>query len=197
MSHFVLTPLTELEAVNELLRAISESPVSSLSTTTTTEVTIAKAIMSAKNRDVQLEDWYFNTDYNVSLSRDSNNEILLPSNVVSFVSPTEDFTDRGGKVYDRVNRTTVLTQNITNATIKSILDFEDLPQAARAYITILAARQIQQDVIGQVSADRENLEEVARSRAALLNEDSAQASMNVGNATPAMFNAVRRNRLLP
>ena len=72
MSHMVLTPQTELEAVNALLTSIEESPVSSLTTTTTTDVNLAKTKLSEINRRVQKEGWHFNTDYDVTLSLDGS-----------------------------------------------------------------------------------------------------------------------------
>ena len=46
MSHFSITPLTELEAVNDLLAAIGESAVNTLTNVTTVDVTQAKRTLS-------------------------------------------------------------------------------------------------------------------------------------------------------
>jgi hypothetical protein len=195
MSHFSLVPTTELEAVNIVLASVGESPVNSIATTTTTDVVQAKAILSEVNRRVQMRGWYFNTDYNVTLSRDAGNEIPLATNVLAVRVPGRDIVVRGGRLYDRVNRVYTFTDNITNAETVVLLDFTDLSEAGRNYVTQLACQQMQRTVQGQYNADQENTQELRMAYADFVNEDMAQSKMTMGNSEQDMFNMTFRNKL--
>ena len=72
MAFISLTPMSELEAVNLLLSAIGEAAVSSLETATTVEVTQAKNLLSNVNRAAQQKGWHFNTEWDVVLTRDTD-----------------------------------------------------------------------------------------------------------------------------
>lgn len=196
MSHLSLTPSTELEVVNEMLRAVGESPVNTIAGTVTTDVTIALGILSAVNRAVQSKGWHFNTDYNVVLSRDASNEIVLGASIMSFTSPTRDLAIRGGKLYDRVTRGTTFTTNITDARTITLLEFEDLPEVARLYITEVCKRDMQQEVLGEVAADQRNRETEMKAWAALVDDESMRSKANMGTGTSDMFYITRKDRFV-
>jgi hypothetical protein len=195
MGFFVLTPTSELEAVNACLRAVGEAPVSTVSGSTTQDVTTAKKILSDVSRRVQSSGWNFNTDYNVSLPLNASNEIVLASNVLSVSVPHLDVDIRDGKMYDRYNHVSTFTTGITGATVVYLLEFTHLPQTARDYITQLACRQMQQEIQGQVSADQENAEELRRSRAEFIDDESFRSRRTMGNSEQDMFNMTLRDKL--
>ena len=145
-----MTPLTKIEAVNIMLAAIGETPVNSLSSGLI-EAELAETILTQVNRSVQTLGWSFNTDKKVTLSVDTNGEILLPNNTLSADSTYEangnDLIPRGGKLWDRKNKTFVINKAVT-ATIVYELDFVDLPPIARTYVTVRAARIFQDRVVG-------------------------------------------------
>jgi hypothetical protein len=62
-----LTVTTKLEAVNTMLTSIGESPVNTITASTTTDVSIAIQILDNVSREVQSVGWYFNTDTNYKL----------------------------------------------------------------------------------------------------------------------------------
>ena len=73
---------TELEAVNYMLLSIGESPVSSLTGTSTADVSIAKEIINRVSTDVQAQGWSWNTDLNYKIIQDSNGYIPLPTDAM-------------------------------------------------------------------------------------------------------------------
>mgnify|MGYP003118537223 CR=1 FL=1 len=200
MSHFSTTALTELEAVTILLRAIGESSVSSIIVATTVEVTLAKNILSDVNKEVQQKGWHFNTEWDVTVSRNASNQLPLGSNILSLHSPTNITTIRGLSgsmyVYDLENNTFTWTKSITDAVVIKLLDFENLPQTARQYIVAKASRIFQEEVIGQVSAETVNRLEEQEAYADLLDDEGERSGFNVGFGTIDMFNTTKLHRKL-
>ncbi len=150
--------MTKLEAVNQMLSAIGESPVNSLFQGTSADARIAVQILDEVDRATQLMGWHFNTEKDFPLSRDVNNNINLSANVVrvdvdnSFY-PGVDVVQRGSKLYDKKNHTFEFTQDLKGEIIV-LLSFEELPEPARYYITTRASRIFQDRVVGSGDASR-------------------------------------------
>jgi hypothetical protein len=153
-----VAPMTKLEAVNQMLSAIGESPVNSLFQGTSADARIAVQILDEVDRATQLMGWHFNTEKDFPLSRDVNNNINLSANVVrvdvdnSFY-PGVDVVQRGSKLYDKKNHTFEFTQDLKGEIIV-LLSFEELPEPARYYITTRASRIFQDRVVGSGDASR-------------------------------------------
>lgn len=193
---FSTLPTTELEAVNSLLDAVDEASVNTLSGTQTPDVAAAIRVLSEENRKLQTTGWHFNTDFYVTLTRDSNNKIPLGSAILSVYSPSMNVTIRGGFLYDRDNRTFVFTQSITDAITVTLLEFTQLPQAARTYIIEAAKEVFQQETVGQVSADKENKKTKMDAWSALINDEAKASGANLSTGTNNNFQMLRRDRLV-
>ena len=198
MGFISTTPLTELEAVNSLLSAIGEAAVSSLETATTVEVTQAKNLLSNVNRETQQKGWHFNTEWDVILTRDSDNKIPIGSSILSVYVENQLTTIRGISgvmyIYDLDNNTFTWTKNLTNAVTITLLDFQDTPQAVRQYVTTKAARIFQEEIIGQTSAETVNRLEESEAYADLLDDEAERAGYNVGYGTLDMVNMTKTYR---
>ena len=148
-----LTTTTKLEAINTMLSAIGESPVNSL-TSGLVDAEQAETILNSVNREVQSMGWSFNTDLKRQFVPDSNKQIQIPSNILR-IDMAQDKTDklelvqRGTKLYNRASSSFFMDDDITQVLMNAVvlLDFEDLPEAARRYITIRAARIFQERVV--------------------------------------------------
>lgn len=142
--------LTELEAINVMLSVIGEAPINTLEGAATVDVIQAKAILAQVSREVQSVGWHFNTEREYPLLPDVNGEIILASNMVFVDADTEpdiDVAQRGNKLYDRKHHTFQFTASI-KAEVIYLLAFEELPQVARQFITIRAARIFQDRMVG-------------------------------------------------
>jgi hypothetical protein len=141
-----LTVTSKLEAINTMLTSIGEIPVSSITNATTNDVSIAIQILDHVSREVQARGWFFNTDINYSLLPNNNNQIELPANALRVELADgyrrHDFVERNRKLYDRVNNTFTITDNI-KVNIVFLLDFSELPEVARHYILVRASRIFQ------------------------------------------------------
>jgi len=192
--------MTELEAVNILLSAIGEAAVSSLETATTVEVTQAKKLLSNVNRAAQQKGWHFNTEWDVVLTRDSDNRIPLSESILSVYQPGQLMTIRGRSgdmyAYDLDNNTFTWTKNLNNAVTITLLDFVDTPNTFRQYVTTRAARIFQEEIIGQVSAETVNRQEEAEAYADLLDDDAERSGLNVAYGTLDMLNTTQLHRKL-
>ena len=200
MSHFTLVPINELQAVNMLLAAIGEAAVSSLETATTVDVTQAKNLLSNINREVQQKGWHFNTEWDVILSLDSDSRIPLGTSILSIYSPTKLTTIRGREgssfLYDLDNNTFTWGASVNDAVTITLLDFEDIPQTARQYITSKAARIFQEEIIGQISAEAVNRQEEVEAYADLMDDEGERSGFNVGFGTLDMYNTTKLHRKL-
>ena len=140
------TVSSKLESINVMMTAIGESPVNTITSSTTTDVSIAIQILDNVSREVQSVGWHFNTDTNYTLARNTANQIELPSNCLRVDTSNSDanldLVERARKLWDRENHTYVLTKDM-KVNITWLLEFIELPETARRYITIRAARIFQ------------------------------------------------------
>ena len=147
------TLTTQLEAVNSMLGHIGEAPVTDISTPSSLPISgsTALTILEEISKEVQSEGWYFNTEKDVTLSPDAgnSNKIILPVDVIDadVVDHSYDIVARGLTLYDRENNTTAFSKDI-KVTLTRLLDWDDLPEAARRYITLRAARILQGRLVG-------------------------------------------------
>ena len=159
---------TKLEAVNVMLSTIGEAAVNSLSSGLVDAET-AETILDNVSRSVQTAGWSFNEEVGYTLSPDSNGHLNLPANCVradlsqsesKYRSSTFDYVQRGTKLYDKINHTYNIGEPVKVDMIV-LLDIEELPEAARRFITIRASRVFQERVVGSdllssLTADDEN-----------------------------------------
>jgi|TARA_R110002051_G_scaffold48026_3_gene94486 hypothetical protein len=198
MGFISTTPMTELEAVNSLLSAIGEAAVSSLETATTVEVTQAKNLLSNVNRETQQKGWHFNTEWDVTLTKNSDNKIPIGTSILSIYVENKLTTIRGINgvmyVYDLDNNTFTWDDGLDNAVTITLLEFQDTPQSVRQYVTAKAARIFQEEIIGQVSAETINRQEESEAYADLLDDEAERAGYNIGYGTLDMINMTKTHR---
>ena len=147
-----LTPTTELEAVNEMLKAIGETPINSLDNIGFTDAAIAYATLQTKAREVQTRGWYFNRDSDYYFTPAADGRVVLPSNVLS-VRPARSegrrIVPRGRALRNATNNTDIFP--LDDGPVVEIIwmfDFEALPEAARQYIYVVATTKFQANVMG-------------------------------------------------
>ncbi len=147
-----LAVTTELEAVNTMLRAVGESPISDLEAPQLVTAVNAKSILRRVSREVQTQGWHFNTEKNFPFATDQDGKIPVGDNVIRIdtwgVDGSRSVTRRGAFLYDLTDHTFVFTASL-KCVVTFVLSFEDIPEPARNYITIKAAREFQNSDIGQ------------------------------------------------
>ena len=117
-----------------------------ITSSTTTDVSIAVQILDNVSREVQSVGWHFNTDVNYKLAKNTSNQIVLPSNCLRVDNTHQDadldLVERNRKLWDRKNHTYTIEQDV-RVNITWLLEFTEIPETARRYITIRAARIFQ------------------------------------------------------
>ena len=147
-----ITATTELQAINIMLSFIGEAPVSAITGNIGTDVAVAKNILDETSMSVQSQGWYFNREFDVTQTRDTNNKVPLDSNCVQAEASRPyqylyQYTIRNGFLYDLKNHTDVFDKD---PMIDKVLiqQFEHLPEYARRYIVIKASRRFAARYIG-------------------------------------------------
>lgn len=140
---------TEKDAVNIMLRAIREAPVNSLSGALPTEVSMARNELLDTSKEVQQKGWVFNREKNYSMTPNNSDEISIPDNILQIHIPDAscEYIQRGTRLYNRTDHTYTITDTL-KADIVLYLNFDELPEAARRYILVKAARRLQAYTIG-------------------------------------------------
>jgi len=145
--------MTEIDAVNQMIVSIGQAPVNSITNTGILDVETAKLALDTTLRDVLTRGWSFNSDYDYTISPDGSNNIIVPTNAmwVDPVNRSKDYVirDNGGTLmlWDKNNQTFTITQDV-DVNIIYAYEFDEIPQPARQYIAIRAARIWQAQVIG-------------------------------------------------
>ena len=135
--------MTTLDAVNKILRAVGEAPVTS-EESQNPYVLAAKNILDEKSKEIQSMGWWFNTQYNVRLLPDNQGFVQVPSNTLAI-----DNHERYGGVavrddylIDLSNNTNKFTQAVTINIVEEV-DFNNLPYVAAQDITAQSAVEMQ------------------------------------------------------
>lgn len=193
-------PLTELEAVNDMLLAIGQAPVNSFSATILDQ-TVARAELAKIVREVCLHGFRFNTDDEYELSPNSEGIILVPDGAmrVDPSDPAQRLVDRQHPdgfraLWDQANLTWEMSEAVKCRIFWS-LDFDALPESARSYAVAAASRKFQARTVGDATLDRFNAEDQARAWATLIRDDAAQADRNIfKNSSELRQKTTRRRR---
>lgn len=193
-----LSMTSELDAVNIMLGTIGESPINSLDAATgVVDAVTARAILSEVSVQVQEEGWHFNTDYEFVLTPAlSTKEIYVAANTIEVDASAYDRNDidvaiRGNRLYDRKNKTYQFEQPI-KADLTILLEFNELPQAARHYITIRAARVFQQRVIGSDTLGSFTEKDEARALRSMRRYESKTADYNILTGNYSVMRTIDR-----
>lgn len=146
----LLAPTTELEAVNRLLGSIGQTPVNTLEFSGIPDVTDAVSYLREALKDVEAVGWSWNTDRSYTLNPDPSGYIAIPTGALEVdpEDPSASVVIRRNpatgqlSLYDYEEQSFKFDDSV-DATIVWAFPFEDIPQAARTYVTILAGRRFQ------------------------------------------------------
>lgn len=187
---------TELSAVNTMLAAIGEAPVNTITDSPSADVALAKNRLSVVSRLIQSGNWHFNSESEFPLTRDiTTNKIALPANTIRVDSaPSEyavDWIQRDGFLYDRENHTFVFTKNV-KVDIAFLLPFDSLPEQARYYIAVKAARQFQASVVGSAILEQFTKQDEMEARMTFMDMEADTADHNMLNDSWAVARVLHR-----
>ena len=195
-----LSTMTELEAVNFMLATIGESPVSSLNESGNVDAVMASQSLTKVSREVQARGWHFNTEEQLTLTPTyPSNEIRLPSNCVQVDTVGEDklidVAQRGLQLYNRGDKTIQFTKSIVVDMIV-LLEWDQLPQAAREYISVRASRAFHTRAVGGAELYQLTAQEEADALANLKKFDGRTRDSNFLSGSESVARILRRRQVL-
>ena len=168
--------MTELEAINRMLSAIGQAPVSTVDQTNP-DVAICSRTLTQVSQEVQSEGWTFNTFYNKKVTPNSNEYIIIrPTNIqlgsgirdhimqmdLSYNTRYARDKDAIAKeydvniyLYDKTNYTFKWgTDPIEVDTIEFYSSLASLPTPAQNYIVAKASSRISMRTVGDTDQYR-------------------------------------------
>jgi len=168
----IQTRTTELEAVNTMLSTIGEAPLSSLSGVLPVDGTIAKNVLDEICREVQSQGWHYNTHYKATLSRDNTNKIPVANNVLrveldpyKYSKASYDIVQRNNYLYNLAKNTDIFDRDFEDVTIVYLLNFPDVTEQCKRYITIRSARVFHDRTLGATTLHKFSKEDELRALA--------------------------------
>jgi hypothetical protein len=184
---------TELSAVNSILGAIGQAPITTLGTVSTTEnieaydnpeVAFIFNILRDANVDTQSEGWHFNTELHVEFARDTNNRIAFPNNILRLdlhenqSKRTKDLVNRDGFMYDKITHSNQFDANLI-LDVTYLSPFDNLPTVFKRYITYRASRVAATQLVANPALVKLLAQQEALSRAALMEYECNQGDHNM------------------
>ena len=173
---------SRLAAVNTIISNVGQSPLNNLDSGNPL-AELAEGILDEITRAVQAEGWSFNTEYAYPTSPDPiTKEVAVRSNMLSVdLSPThkKQVVIRGGKLYDKINHTTVFTEDSLKLDVVWLVDFEDMPEAYKNYATIRAANVFAGRTVGTQEAVKFGEREELVARANCIEYETQQGDYTV------------------
>ena len=174
----------ELPAINQILTSCGQAPVTTLDQTNP-EVAIAYDTLLQVSREIQAEGWTFNKEYHYEFTKDNNNEILIPNNIIQIKltentqNMTYDAVRRQGKLYDRQNHRYTWEYSPIECDVVWYFDWIDLPEPIQNYITSRAATLVSGKIVGDDDqyARLQQQEALARSTALEYETQQGQFTM--------------------
>jgi len=166
-----------------MLKNLGETPVNTLTGSIPTEASQAQAVLSDIQLEVLKKGWFFNTEY-FSLAPDVNGFIYLPANTLQVRTEGADrrtpVSQRGNRLYNMTpfEHGFVWTGNVKVRLVLGIT-FEDLPQTARSYIALRAARVFQIQELGDEINSRDDITDESTALSELIQEQNRMAPFSL------------------
>ena len=173
---------TELSAVNSILGAIGQSPVTTINKTNP-EVGFIYNLLRDSNVEVQNEGWHFNTERHVKYTPDSNGKIKIGADIIKmdvtngWVKRQYDVVRRSGNLYDKYDHTddwsdhTEILLDITK-----LIPFEEVPSVFQRYIVSRSSRQAATQLVANPQ-----LVQLLQSNEAMARANCMEYECNQGN----------------
>jgi hypothetical protein len=161
--------MTELQAINQMLAAVGQMPVTSIDldqddNPTNPDVAMATETLNQVSREVQAEGWTFNREFHYPFQPNVDGEIILAPKILQVDLCNEVFSNLGRdpirrvdpsdgkpKLYDKIAHTYKWDYCPVYCDVLWLFDWEELPQPIVDYIINKAAALFSQRVVADVN----------------------------------------------
>ena len=177
---------TELSAVNAILGAIGQSPVTSL-VFTNPEISFIYNLLRDSNVDVQSEGWHFKTEKHVPYTPQDvsgvkkiaiGSDILQMDVTDGWSKRNYDVVKRNGYLYDKMDHTDdwdELTDGI-DLDIVRLISYADLPEPFKRYIIYKASVRAATQLVGNPQLAQLLAQQEAMARATVMEYECNQGN---------------------
>ena len=174
---------TELSAVNSILGAIGQAPVTSL-VYDNPEIAFIYNLLRDANVDTQAEGWHFNTERHVTYTPDSvTGKIAIANDVLQldvskgWARREYNVVKRGGYLYDKIDHTDDFsTITSIDLDVVKMYNYEDLPTVFKRYITYRASRQAATQLVANPNLVKLITQQESLARAAIMEYECNQGN---------------------
>ena len=174
---------TELSAVNAILGAIGQSPITSL-VFDNPEIQFIYNLLRDANVDVQSEGWHFNTEEHVAYAPDSTTgKIPIGSDILKmdvhdgWSKRHYDVIKRNGYLYDKIDHTDDWgTITSIDLDIVRLISFDNLPEVFKRYIIYRASRMAATQLVANPALVQLLAQQEATARATLMEYECNQGN---------------------
>jgi hypothetical protein len=212
--------MSKLQAVNDMLWSIGEMPVQSLASGLG-DAEQAESILDRVSRQVQLKGWHVNTLRDYELSKNVDDQFVLPVNTLrvdttnprggwrrsstpphsarinAIMKRSED--DTKWLMYDGDNNTETWTDSdpaTLNVDIVLLLEFANLTPALQMYVWTMAAHRFQKGAMTSQVIQNMTEEDIAEAMIQAVQEDTMNEDQNIINDNGHVNSVAWRNNPL-
>jgi hypothetical protein len=158
-----MSGVAELRIVNTMLALVGEGTQASLETTHPSVIQM-RALLDNEDFELQSIGWWFNRESKVTLVKDVNGRVTVPSTALAFsidattlqyktAAEKARYVRRGTKVYDTIEHTDIINVNIVCDLVYR-LELDDLPPVAQTYLGCLAREKANMSDDGDMSKQK-------------------------------------------
>ena len=188
---------TELSAVNSILGAIGQSPVTTLGTSTVDggvtaydnpEVAFVYNLLRDANLDVQNEGWHFNTEKHVTYTPadvSGVNKIAIGSDILKmdvtdgWATRKFDVVNRNGYLYDKYDHTDAWDDGDMLLDITRLFTYANLPPVFKRYVTYKASHMAAVQLVANAQLAALLERQVLQARAACVEYECNQGNSSM------------------
>ena len=186
MASTTIDTAPELSAVNSILGAIGQSPITSISAgSANPEVAFIYNLLRDANVDTQNEGWHFNTEKHVNYTPDAvtgkieiGDDILKMDVAKGWTHRQYDVVRRGGYLYDKYDHTDDWSDatNGIDLDLVKLFNYEDLPSVFQRYVIYRAATRAATQLVGNPQLAQLLAQQEALARAACMEYECNQGN---------------------
>lgn len=156
-----ITALSELDAVNEIISVIGESPINTLENMQNVDAIQALRILRTTSRQEQARGWSFNIIPEHILTPEMNTGyIFWQDNYLSLKGSGGEKLIRNGDYIKDLSSGNLTFKNPITCEAILLVPFEQLPEPMRSYIVTKAAFRFQSRYFGDDSLTRITTQEI-------------------------------------
>ena len=151
----MLTTQTELDAINQMLSAIGSAPVTVLEDSTDIDVINARRLLKEVSRRVQRQGWDFNKTTRTYTPDANTQRIRWDDTIITLKSKDNNVYVKRDKYLFNLTEATYTFKEPVEVDVIYGVEFNDLPDCFKEYVTAKASIDFQARYFGDTSVSQD------------------------------------------